>query len=422
MRRVLAALIAVLSALGAGTMTAAPAVATPSAGELAAYLDLSMPNRDADAGPGGIHPDLPTDRDELHALLTRARADGIDPTRYQALLFQFWFADTTDAAGIDLATWDPRAGVTANRDNLMRSYRFYEDLQLNHRELQWAGMAGLVGADFGGGLIDFRLATDVYDFAGLAPIAHAIVGETNRLLGPFGVEELPSGLRALAQVGASITAADLRHIQADILVMQKNIFGDLMTMHRAYVVGGLPALEEMSRAGLYGEEILDAWRQIASGDPVAVAAGNARLLQREQGEVVAEQWDRTRAYRGVSGQGEVGEAMTYATTLAGSPSVAGVVPPRSFRPLTVTGQALDGRTATVTLPLPAWNWAAYPQRWAYITDQLLPRYRDLVEHRWPQLQAALQVPYERQIESHRPIWNVAATLQSALETVQVTYE
>ena len=159
--------------------------------------------------------------------------------------------DRLVAAGIDLASWNPRAGVSANRQNLVRSYRFYENLQLSHRELQWAGMGGLVGADFGGGLLDFELATNIYDFARLQPIANAIVGQTNTTLGPVFVDKLPRGLRALARVGATISADDLRKIQGDILVMQKNIFSDLMPMHRAYVVGGLPALDEMHRAGLF---------------------------------------------------------------------------------------------------------------------------------------------------------------------------
>ncbi len=394
-------------------------VATPQASasdRLDRYLNLPLVNRDASQGPGGVNATLPTDPAVLRSLLAEARHRSLDPSSYQALLFQYWLADTTKAAGIDLASWNPRAGVSANRQNLVRSYRFYENLQLSHRELQWAGMGGLVGADFGGGLLDFELATNVYDFARLQPIANAIVGQTNKTLGPVFVDKLPRGLRALARVGATISAADLRTIQGDILVMQKNIFSDLMPMHRAYMVGGVPALEEMYRAGLFNGEILNAWKQIASKQPDAVAAGNARLLRREQGEVINDQWDATRAYKG-----DVGEAMTYASTVAGSPSVAGVIPPRSFRSIQVHGAAPDGRRATLTVPLPDWNWSVYPERWAYITDQLLPKYKDQVNNHWPELEATLRKPYDQQLESHRPMWNIAPMLQSALETTKVTY-
>ncbi|GAB11652.1 hypothetical protein GOARA_082_00400 [Gordonia araii NBRC 100433] len=403
--------------LVACSATTALATAPADAAPVDRYLDLPLINRDASRGPGGVHPVLPTDPKKLRALLGQARASGVAPTRYQALLWQYWLADTTTAAGINLAAWNPRAGVSANRANLVKSYRFYENLQLKHRELQWAGMGGLVGADFGGGLLDFELATNVYDFARLAPVANAIVGQTNQVLGPVFVDRLPRGLRALARVGATITAADLRKIQGDILVMQKNIFSDLMPMHRAYVVGGLPALTEMNRAGLFSDEILAAWTGIAGKTPDGVAAGNARLLRREQGEIIKKQWDATRAYKG-----DVGEAMTYASTAAGSPSVAGVVAPRSFRPIQIHGTAPDGRRAILTVPLPSWNWSVFDGRWAYITEQLLPKYRFQVEQRWPALRAELLRPYDQQIESHRPMWNILPTMQSALETLEVKYQ
>lgn len=392
--------------------TAAPAHAV---GPLAQYLNLDTVNRDAAHGPGGIHPALPTDVPTLRKLVDEARADGLAPTSYRALLLQYWLASSTRSAGIDLKSWNPRAGVSANRGNLIKSYRYYEDLQLAHRELQWSGMAGMVGADFGGGLADFELATNVYDIARLQPIANAIVGETNRTLGPIFVDKLPSGLRALARVGAVISAQDLRHVQADILVMQKNIFTDLMPQHRAYIDGGLPALRELHDADLMSDDLLRAWEQISSKEPSNVAAGNARLLQREQGEVIKDQWDAVRAYKG-----DVGEALTYATTVAGSPSVAGVVPPRSFHSLQVTDRLPDGRTATLTLPLANWNWSVYAERWTYITEQLLPKYAYLVNNKWGSLRAQLSVPYETQFETHRPIWNVAPTLQSALDTMKVT--
>ncbi len=411
LRTAAVALTATLTLGIAGTtLTAAPAHAAP----LAQYLDLPTVNRDAAHGPGGIHPQLPTDVPTLRKLVDEARASGVAPTSYRALLLQYWLASSTHKAGIDLKSWNPRAGVTANRSNLIKSYRYYEDLQLAHRELQWSGMAGMVGADFGGGLADFEMATDVYQFANLQPIANAIVAETNRTLGPVFVDKLPTGLRALARVGAVISAQDLRKVQGDILVMQKNIFTDLMPQHRAYIDGGLPALREMYAADLMSDEIMHAWEQIASGDPDAVATGNARLLQREQGEVIKDQWDAVRNYKG-----DIGEALTYATTIAGSPSVAGVVPPRSFRPLQVTDTLPDGRTATLTLPLATWNWSVYPERWDYITEQLLPKYKNLVDNHWASLRAQLSVPYETQFESHRPIWNIAPTLQSALDTMKV---
>jgi hypothetical protein len=412
LRRCLPALVAVVLGLAA-VVASTPAPAAAS--EADAYLNLPLVNRDAAHGPGGVNPALPTDRGVLARLLDQARASGVAPTAYAALLYQYWLVDVTAEAGIDLARWDPRTGVEANRENLIRSYRYYEHLQLQHRELQWAGMAGQVGADFGGGLIDFELITNIYDFPQVQQTTRAIVASATEVAGPQIVDRLPKGLRALAGAGATVTGDDLHHILGMILVMQKNIFSDLMPMHRAYVTEGMPALEEMRAAGLYGPDVMNAWHDIASTDADRIARGNVALLRREQGVIIREQWDAVRAYKG-----DVGEAVSYLSTVAGSPSVAGVLPPRSFRPIEIATTLPDGRTATLTTPLPSWNWSVYEERWDYITTQLLPRYKATVEDDWPRLEAELRTPYEIQIESHRPLMNIPQILQSALQNTKVT--
>lgn len=401
-----------MTVIAGATLVSAPASAHPGD----RFLDLPTVNRDADHGPGGINPALSTDPAVLRRLLIDYRARGVAPARYRAVLLQYWLADTTRAAGIDLAAWNPRAGVSANRGNLAKSYDFYKNLQLHHRELQWAGMGGLVGADFGGGLLDFELAGTVLEFSRMAPVANAVVAQTNQRLGPVFVDKLPTGLKALARVGSVITPADVRFFQGQILVMQKNIFSDLMPMHRAYVTGGLPALRELRDAAAFGDEVYRAWEQVAGKTPAGIAAGNARLLRREQGDIITAQWDAARNYRG-----DVGQALTYATTVAGAPSVAGVIPLRAYRPMTMTAP-VHGRVATVTLPLPDWNWSIFDQRWSYITTQLLPKYRYQAENHWPTLAAELRIPSDEAMTEHRPILNVVPTLQSVLGALRVTVE
>ncbi|MGO4205045.1 hypothetical protein AB4Z09_25570 [Rhodococcus sp. TAF43] len=405
--------VLVATTVAVGGVASTPAAASET--DVDHYLNLPMSNRDAAHGPGGVNPALPTDRATLSRLLGEARASGAAPHEYQALLFQYWLVEATDTAGIDLAAWDPRAGVAVNRDNLIRSYRLYEDLQLERRELQWAGMGGMVGADFGGGLIDFELMTNAYDLPPIQQSARAVVEAATGVAGPDIVDSLPDGLRALAEAGSEITSEDLHFILGMIMVMQKNIFSDLMPMHRAYVTGGLPALEEMQRAGLFGDDIMTAWRDVASQDPDRIARGNGALLQREQGVIIREQWDTVRNYKDT-----VGQAITYLSTVAGSPSVAGVLPPRSFRPIEVSSRLPDGRTATLTSPLPAWNWSVYDERWDYITTQLLPKYKDMVENNWPQLESELRVPYETQLETHRPLLNIPQIMLAALQNTEVT--
>ena len=409
--RVRGAGLALAALLGLGLVGVAPASADS---ELERYLDLPLINRDASQSPGGVNPELPYDHDELGQLLDRARSEGVPAKRYAALLFQYWLVDATGHAGIDLQSWDPRAGVQANRDNLIKSYRYYENLQLDHRELQWAGMGGQVGADFGGGLVDFELLGGIYDLPGIADAAHGVLGAVQQAAGPQAVAMLPAGLRALAQAAPQIAPEDLHWILGMILVMQKNIFSDLMPMHDAYVTGGLPALAEFQQAGLFGDDIMGAWRDVASGDHDRVAEGNGTLLRREQQWAIGAQWDQVRSYKG-----PVGEAITYLSGAVGSPSVAGVVPPREFRPVRVPFTAADGRAMELTMPLPDWNWSEFDPRWDYITTELLPKYKDQVDNHWPELQATLRTPYEQQLESHRPLLNIPQLLGSAVQELKV---
>ncbi|GAA5047539.1 hypothetical protein GCM10023318_14160 [Nocardia callitridis] len=408
-----AGVLAAAVALGVGAGFLAPPSA--EAQDLARYLDLPLVNRDAANGPGGVNPELPYAADELRELLDQARAAGVAPSRYAALLYQYWLVDVTDKAGIDLRSWDPRAGAEANRENLVRSYSYYEQLQLAHRELQWAGMGGQVGADFGGGLLDFELAGNVFGAPGIAESARAVVGAVEQVAGPQAVAGLPRGLAALAEAGSRVTPEDVHYLIGLIMVMQKNIFSDLMPMHDAYVAEGLPALREFEAAGLFGDDIMTAWRDIASGERDRVADGNAALLRREQDWVIGRQWDQARAYKG-----SVGEAITYAVGAAGSPSVAGVRPPREFDPVRIPFTMADGRPALLTLPLPEWNWSELDPRWNYISTELLPKYKDQVENNWPALEAAMRIPYEVQMQSHRPLLNIPQLFASALGELQVT--
>lgn len=403
--------------VAAAAQTAGETESSVTPGQLQQYLDLPLTNRDAAQAPGGVNPALPYDQAELEVLLDEARREGIAPHRYEALLYQYWLVNVSNAAGIDLASWNPRAGAQANRQNLIDSYSYYEHLQLTHHELQWAGMGGLVGGDFGGGLLDFELMTDAYEFDGISDAANTVVQQALDAGGQQAAEQLPEGLRALAEVGATVTPEDLHWVIGMILVMQKNIFSDLMPMHQAYVTEGLPALEEMEQAGLFGEDIMNAWRDVASGDHDRIADGNRVLLHREQYTVVADQWDEVRDFKG-----PIGEALTYATTIAATPSVAGVVPPRAYHSIVIDQPLPDGRTVHITTPLPDWNWSVFDQRWEYIGAQLLPKYKAMVENDWDGLAVQLRRPYDQQLRRGRPLLHIPQLLASAAHETKVTIE
>lgn len=365
------------------------------------YLNLPLTNRHANHGVGGVNPVLPTDLSTLKNFVSQARSSDAAPSNFAALLFQYRLVSATTAAGIDLSAWDPRAGVHANRDTIIKLYQFFADLQLNHRELQSAGMSSLGGADFAGGLIDFDVASRVYGFPCLQSVVSAIVKLTvaafNKVASPTLKASIPDDLRALAKSMCTITAADLRDVVEEVLVMQKNVFSDLALMHQAYVTEGLTAIEEMEQAGLFGGETTNAWRDISSGDPARIASGNRALLRREQFEVNGRQWDDLRNFRG-----DIGRAIAYLVTVTAVPSVAGVIFPRSFEPITAN-ITLGRRRIALTMPLPSWNWSIDHQRWAWMSSQLLPRYAHLVETDWPQIETELQIPFEDRLETHRPL-------------------
>lgn len=396
----------------AGSLVLAPMA---GAGDVDAYLGLPMTNRLSNVEGGGVNAALPHDVATLEHLVNKARSSGQPATAYAALLLQYRLVQATDEAGIDLAGWDPFEGFAANRTNMLKSYRYYENFQLSHRELQWAGLGGQVGGDFGGGIADIEWATQLYDIQGVQQTASDIINRVEVAFGPEAVAQLPFGLSVLASRAGDITTADLYWFVTQVVIMQKAIFSDLMPMHYVYVHEGIAGLEEMHRAGLFGNDIMQAWHDVASGDSSRVAHGNMVLLNREQGWVVSQMWDDVRAYKD-----GLGEAFTYMMTLAGSPSVAGVPALRDYNPVVLQGTLPDGRAASLHTPLPSWDWSVYEQRWDYVTTELLPRYRSEVENDWPRLEAKLRVPYEQQFESARATSRIPEILLSVLAATYIS--
>lgn len=386
---------------------AAPAMAATATGkELTRLLDLPLKHRAEKTVKGGVHPALPYKEAKLKALVALARKKKLAPKRYAALLLQYRLVQACKEAGIDLASWDPNTTLATCKPNMIKSYRYYENFQLKHRELQWAGMGGQVGADFGAGIEDMELAANLYGLPGIADLASGVIRHVRTIAGPAGVECLPRGLKDLAEDGDRITRADLAWFIRKVLVMQKAIFSDLMPQHLVYSREGLKGLKEMHRAGIFGDDIMRAWRDIASGSRARVSAGNAVLLRREQEWVVGTLWRQVRGYRN-----GVGEILTFLTTFAGSPSVAGVPALREYKPVKVS---LKHSGVAVQLPIPDWDWSIFEDRWDFITHELLPRYDSQVNTDWPTLQRELSIPYEIQWVRARPIMNVPKILISII--------
>ncbi|WP_067813183.1 hypothetical protein [Nocardia inohanensis] len=329
-----------------------------------AYLDL--PSLNGDGSGGGLNPALPLDQAELRTALDQARAAGVAPRRYATLLHQYWLVTATRNAEIDLAGWDPARGVAANSATFIQVYVNYLRLNNQHPDFYWVGLAGLAGGSFASGFFDMGDVGGIISVPGVHQLGSAVAdlmrGTPAELL-----NILPADIRLLGTEGERLTTEDLTWYQTRLLIMQKHIFIDQVPMHEAYVSAGLAGVEEMYQAGVLDENAVTAWREIAAGAPDGLADAAVRMTDREQNQIIADQWDVTSHGRGV-----MGRVMTYVSTVAGKAAVPGVRAPGVFAPTVLTAGGMSLRT-----PLPNFNWADRDTRWNYITNDLLPRYLEL---------------------------------------------
>lgn len=343
---------------------AAPAVRAEAG--YTAYLDIPVVNG-AGESAGGLNPELPLDISTLRAALDQARGDGVAPSRYAALLHQYWLTVATAGADIDLAAWDPIRGVAANSRTFTQVYVNYLRLTTAHPEFYWTGLAGLAGGSFASGFFDMSDVATILSVPGIHQLGGA-VADLLRATPPQLVAALPADIRLLASEGPRLTAEDLAWFQTRLMIMQKHIFLDQVPMHEAYVAGGLPAIEEMYAAGVLDDNAVQAWRSLATGTVTGYNDALMRMTDREQNQIIADQWDVTS-----QGRGAMGRVMTYVSTVAAKPAVPGVRAPGVFAPTTVSAE-VDGRTMTLRTPLPDFNWADRDPRWTYITGDLVPCY------------------------------------------------
>lgn len=311
--------------------------------------------------------------DDIEAVLELYRAADVHPSEYADLLQHYYVLRAYERAGItNPGAWDPTAGYAATEPYLDAVYTYYGDLYLDDPDLQWAGMAGMIGPSFAAGMADlgmFRTGAD------------ALSLPTDDLPGWMqdAVElSLPPGLRDLNRL-ANMSAEEFGFYETALLSMQKEIFHDQAPMHEAYLEGGVAAIEELQAAGLIGPDMTDAWRDIASGDPARVETGNFELLRREQQDIIQDDYDRMRNRPGT------GEAMTYLMGAIGMPSIPGADPLAAVHPLRISAEvgppvgAGVETEVTVTTPLPDGNIASYGTRWSLIEENTHPAFVELLE-------------------------------------------
>lgn len=295
-----------------------------------------------------------------------------DDPLYKSFLTSYWQDAALQAAGIDPATWDPSKGANANADTIRKVYEYYGRLYADHPELQWAGMANLIGPSFAGGF---------YDLDMLRSWAQKVQQ------GSEHIPDLPGGaddeLRESVDVLAGLGGDEVNWYQTKLLGMQKEIFEDQASLHEAYLLGGTEETDRLAAADVIDQRTGDAWHDIASGDADRVAQGNRDLLEREQRDIIADDYDEMRSRPGT------GEVVTWGMTVAGTPSIPGAQGYSDVFPQVVDlGQSPDHigpvpvpsvDYGEVVTPLPDGNIADVEERWGLIEQDTLPAYQRLTE-------------------------------------------
>jgi hypothetical protein len=260
----------------------------------------------------------------------------------------------------------------------------------------------MAGPSFGAGIMDVDMGRAVLGVREVRDAVAGIVGTLDNAAAP-ATAKLNDDVRAVLEVGRSITAEDISHFQVEVIGMSKHIFADLIPQHEAFLAGGMTAIDEYYDAGLIDDSAHDAWRKLTAGGPQNVFEGNRELLHREQFQTIGDQWDTAR-----NNKGSVGRALTYLSTVAADPAIPGLIPPREYKPLTLTAADLDVTDPAVAAwhmqtPLPAFNWSDRDDRWEYIMDKMLPTYRALKQNNPDLWMATLSKPIDQQFLEQRAL-------------------
>ena len=323
---------------------------------------------------------------------------------YSQFLSDYWNQQAMREMGIDPSTWDTSKGTEYNWETIKKVYDFYGQAFLSNPDLQWAGMANMIGPSFAGGFKDMAMLRDLAQQIADNPASDIPIPVLDQ------IEQL-----------AGMTDAEIKFYETSMLDMNKEIFLDQARQHEAYMNGGIDEINRLRDSGAIDPETAKAWAQIDSGDPAQVKEGNAALLYREQNEIIADDYTDMRNHPG-------GEAVTYMVTLAGEPSIPGAksypeVFPYKFSvespgpenlPFTNWDNPTQFRT-DFTTGFPDGNIADAEQRWALIKQDTLPAYQDLLANNPQQARDIIGSDFNDRVEQHRPTNNIPGIMDRFLD-------
>lgn len=345
--------------------------------------------------------------DAAKAALDAAADSGLidkNSPEYADFLSSYWNNQAMLDMGIDPASWDTSRGTEPNWETIRSVYEFYGQAYLANPDLQWAGMANMIGPSFAGGFRDMAMLRDLAQQIADNPAADIPVPVLDE------IEQL-----------AGMTDQEIRFYETSMLDMNKEIFLDQARQHQAYLNGGLDEINRLRDSGAIDAGTADAWADIDSGDPDPVQEGNTALLYREQNEIIADDYDNMRGHPG-------GEAVTYMVTLAGEPSIPGArsypeVFPYTFSvespgpeniPLTSWDNPAQFRT-DFTTGFPDGNIANADQRWELIRQDTLPAYQDLLATDPDQAARIIGSDFDARVDQYRPTNNIPGIMDRFLD-------
>jgi len=251
-------------------------------------------------------------------------------------------ASSHTSASDPSAQWRSRAhrrieftpGKPADRASLLKRNEYvtaaYAEMYLrNPAVYKWAGMAALTSAAVG---------------RGMYMIHYLKQSRMGLMLGLFGCE--------VAAVSNMLGAGNLA------------VFEDIYWQHLAYERAGIAELERIYRAGGLDQRVMQAWRQIEAGqragDPALIWAGNRGLLYYEQQQVL-------------------------------QPAVYDCDPDLWKALSGWILSPIPGHAETIESFAPGANIGVFDDRWAWIEQRMLPRWKMLADQQPARVERRLQV-------------------------------
>ena len=173
--------------------------------------------------------------------------------------------------------WLPEKGFAASKQIIASVYDYYGALyRRNPRRFQWAGLARMAGGPFFKGFCDME--------AMRAPAqAQLDWNEEHWILASFRARSPEANTMDLANTAI---AGNLSHALKLLMEMGRDIFNDLAWQHEAYHAMGLAEIRRFVTLGVLPPGYASAWERINSENTDEVWAGNARLLQFEQQDIL----------------------------------------------------------------------------------------------------------------------------------------